>query len=80
MMHNVSNVVLCAEVTYKEYFVIQLQSKGQNTALGLGSLPALSQIYASFPSYSLFLNLSTLLCCIDLEISPWWRLRKGGVV
>ena len=35
--------------------------------------------------YSLFLNLSTLLCCIDLSISPWcmanpkarvlWRIR-----
>ena len=26
---------------------------------------------------SLLLNLSTWLCCIDLEISPWSRLRKG---
>ena len=26
--------------------------------------------------YSPLLNLPTLLCCIDLEISPWWRLRK----
>ena len=26
--------------------------------------------------YSNFLNLSTLLCGNDLEISHWWRLRK----
>ena len=28
--------------------------------------------------YFIFLNLSTLLRCINLEISPWWRLKKGG--
>ena len=34
-MYNVSNVVPCAEVTYKGYFVIQQQSKEQNKALDL---------------------------------------------
>ena len=32
----------------------------------------------SHNSYSLFLNLLTLLCCIDLKISPWQRLQKKG--
>ena len=35
IMYNVSNVVLCAEVTYNGYFVIQQQHKEQNEALDL---------------------------------------------
>ena len=35
MMYNVSDVVPCAEVTHKGYFVIQQQSKGQNQVLDL---------------------------------------------
>ena len=35
IMYNVSNVVLCAEVTYNAYFVIQQQHKEQNEALDL---------------------------------------------
>ena len=74
VMYNVSFVALCAEVIRKWYFVIQQQSKEQNEALELWLLPALLQIDALFSSkqdsfYSLFLNLSTLLCCTDLEIS-----------
>ena len=68
-------------------------SKVKHQALDLWSLPALVWIYVSFerwqPEYLfLFLNESTLLCCIDLEINPWclvnpkarilWRSRKGG--
>ena len=33
---------------------------------------------SSYNFYSLFLSLPTSLYCIDLKISPWWRLRKGG--
>ena len=91
MMYNVSFVALCAEVICKRYSVIQQQSKEQNEALELLSLLALLQIDALFPSkqhnfYSFLLNLSTLLCCIELAIShSWmiipkarimWRLRK----
>ena len=49
-MYNVSNVVLCAEVTYNGYFVIQQQHKEQNEALDLWSRLVLSQIYASVSS------------------------------
>ena len=49
-MYNVSNVVLCAEVTYNAYFVIQQQHKEQNEALDLWSRLVLSQIYASVSS------------------------------
>ena len=50
IMYNVSNVVLCAEVTYNGYFVIQQQHKEQNEALDLCSRLVLSQIYASVSS------------------------------
>ena len=74
MMYNVSFVALCAEVICKRYSVIQQQSKEQNEVLELLSLLALLQIDALFPSkqhnfYSFLLNLSTLLCCIELAIS-----------
>ena len=35
MMYNVPYVVLCAEVTYKGYFVIKSQHKEKNEALDL---------------------------------------------
>ena len=85
-MYNASYVLLSAEVTYKGYFVIQQQPKEQNKALDLWSLPALSQIHTSFElatiTFILFSwILSTLLCCIDLEISPWCMVNpKSRIV
>ena len=90
MIYNVLYVILCAEVTCKGSFVMQYQSKEQNQTLDLWSLPTLFHIYAYRVSnhqfYSLLLNLSNLLCWIDVEISPrcmvnpkariLWILRK----
>ena len=75
MMYNVSNVVLCVEVTYKKYSVIQEQCKEQNEALTSDHFQhclrfMIRSRVSKHNFYSLFLNLSTLLCCIDLEISP----------
>ena len=80
-MYNVSNVVLCAEVTYRAYFVVIKESKLKHWTITLRILKFILHYRVSkHNSYSFLLNLSTLLCCIDTLklVLPWWRLRKGG--
>ena len=71
IMYNVSNVVLCAEVTYRAYFVVIKESKLKHWTITLRILRFILHYRVSkHNSYSFLLNLSTLLCCIDFEISP----------
>ena len=75
IMYNVSYVVLCAEVIYKG--TLSYSNKAKNKMKHYTSDPFLNCFrfmrhsrVSNHSFCSLFQNLPTLLCCIDLEISP----------
>ena len=98
MVYNISCVLPCAEVTGKGYFVIQQQSNKVKNKVKHQTSDHFQHCFrfilhfkvCNHNFYSVFMNLSTLSCYIDLEISPYcmvnpkafilWKSRKGGVV
>ena len=77
MMNNVSIVVLCTEVTYKGYFVIQYQRKKQNEALDLWSLPPFSDLYF-IPELATTIFILFSWICLICFVALTYKLTRGG--
>ena len=73
------DVVLCAEVTYNNKVKSKIKYYTSDHFQYCFRFTLHSQS-SSHNFYTLFLNVSIFLCCIDCctENSPWCRLRKEG--